>query len=138
MMVSISTMPERMERVISWERGLPSTSGEERRLVAILMPPSGLRISWATPAAISPREASFSRWMSRRWVSTCSVRSRRTPTVPIRCPRSSNSDVIATWAGNARPCAVRPITCPPQPRPASSAPTMGAALPRSSPARRSG
>src|SRR5258708_1670743 len=66
MMVSISTMPERMERVISWERGLPSTSGEERRLVAILMPPSGLRISWATPAAISPREASFSRWMSRR------------------------------------------------------------------------
>ena len=34
--------------------GSPSTSGEDSRLVAILIPPSGLRISWATPAAISP------------------------------------------------------------------------------------
>ena len=33
------------------------------------MPPSGLRISWATPAAISPSDASFSRWMSRCCVS---------------------------------------------------------------------
>ena len=54
MIPSISAMPARMERAISCDRGLPSISGEDRRLVAILIPPSGLRISWATPAAISP------------------------------------------------------------------------------------
>jgi hypothetical protein len=137
MMASISVMPDRIERVISCDRGLPSISGEERRLVAILIPPSGLRISCATPAAISPSEASFSRWISRRWVSTCSVRSRSTPTVPMRWPRSSNRDVMATYAGKPWPWAVRPITCPLQPRPASSAVTMAAPA-RSSPASRSG
>ena len=54
--------------------------------MAILIPPSGLRISWATPAAISPSDASFSRWMSRCCVATCSVRSRSTPTAPTMWP----------------------------------------------------
>jgi hypothetical protein len=95
MIPSISAMPARMERAISWDRGLLSISGEDRRLVAILIPPRGFRISWATPAAISPTEASFSRWISRRCVSTCSVRSRSTPTVPIRDPPASKMHVRA-------------------------------------------
>ena len=81
-MVSISAMPDRMASAISREMRGSWTPLDDSRLVAILMPPSGLRISWATPAAISPREASFSRWISRCWVATSSVRSRKTPTVP--------------------------------------------------------
>ena len=89
MMPSISAMPDRMvSRHLLRERAR-RRSPEDRRLVAILIPPSGLRISWATPAAISPSEASFSRWISRRCVSTCSVRSRSTPTVPRSCPPAS-------------------------------------------------
>ena len=121
MMPSISAIPDRIDRAISWESGLPSTSGEESRFVAISMPPSGLRISCATPAAISPSDASFSRWIRRRCVSTCSVRSRSTPTVPIRCPRASKMPVMARWAGKSRPWLVRPSTWPLQPRPPSTA-----------------
>jgi hypothetical protein len=120
-MPSISAIPEMIDRAISWDRGLPSTSGEASRLVAILMPPSGLRISCATPAAISPSEASFSRWISRRCVSTCSVRSRSTPTVPIRCPRASMMHVMARWAGKSCPSLVRPVSWPLQPPPRSTA-----------------
>ena len=54
MMRSISTMPDRIERAISFDSAPPPRSPEERRFVAILMPPRGFRISWATPAAISP------------------------------------------------------------------------------------
>ena len=61
MIASISAMPDMMDWVISWEIRRSSTAPEERRLVAILIPPSGLRISCAMPAAISPSEASFSR-----------------------------------------------------------------------------
>ena len=45
MIPSISAMPARIERAISWDRGLLSISGEDRRLVAILIPPRGFRIS---------------------------------------------------------------------------------------------
>ena len=63
-MASISTTPDRMLSVISRESVSPLCF--ERTAMAILIPPSGFRISCATPAAIWPSEASVSCWISRR------------------------------------------------------------------------
>ena len=109
-MDSISATPERMLSVISRESMSPSCFASTA--MAILIPPSGLRISCATPAAIWPSDARVSCWISRRCSSCCSVRSRSTPTVPSTCPLGSKMGVTARWAGNSRPPRVRARTSP--------------------------
>lgn len=58
--------------------------------------PSGLLISWATPAASVPTEAMRSETMSRSCVAFSAVTSRNTATAPRRCPSADKKGCAFT------------------------------------------
>ena len=107
---SIEETASRIVPITSAASAPPSPSPSSR--VLILIDPSGVRISWATPAAICPREASFSLWIILFCIAFSSVRSLNEATKPAAPPPLA---VI-------RAVEASPGACVPSPRTMSTSP----------------